>query len=386
MTTKVTVLGAGYAGTAAIKHLEDEFADTDVELVWISNTNYHLVRHEMHRAISNPDVQDQLTVPVEEIKSSSTHFARGEVATVDATEQEIVLADESVIGFDYALVCLGSRTAFYDIDRLRTHALTLQTLDDALTIRRTIIETSHGTSDANPVQALVGGGGFTGVQCAGEIAALRDARDLPIEITIIDANENIASNYGSNIRTMLREYLLERNIEIATNRRVASADATTLYFEENSPMDYDTLVWTGGITGKDALGSTDLDQEHGRLNTEATFETSNERIFAVGDCALIGQTGDSVVPPTAEAAWEGGRIAGMNLARATRDESPKPWSYTNEGMLVSVGNATIAHEVKWMPITTFGGPAARFFKKAITAKWISAIASWRRAAQAWPDA
>lgn len=386
MTSRIVVLGAGYAGTVAIKQLEDDLVDTDVELVWVSDTDRHLVRHEIHRAISDPTVQEQLTLSIEKIKSSSTRFVCGEVVSLDIDARKIILADESVIEFDYVLVSLGSQTAFYDIDGLETHALTLGTFDDALAIHHAVIEAARDASEINPARIVVGGGGLTGIQCAGEIAALRETREIPIEVTIVEANENVASNHDSDMQAMLRRCLLARDIELATNSRIEAVDTATIHFDDRDSIDYDRLVWTGGIAGPDALADTDLDQKHGQLDTEATFETSDERIFAVGDCSLIDQEDTGMVPPTAEAAWEGGKIAGKNLARAVQDESPEPWSYTNNGTLISIGDATIAHEIKWMPMTTFGGPAARFFKKAITAKWVGLIASWRSAAQAWPVA
>ncbi|MUV49460.1 NAD(P)/FAD-dependent oxidoreductase, partial [Haloarcula sp. CBA1122] len=50
MTENVVVLGAGYAGAGAIKSLEDELDGvTDVDVTWISETDYHLVLHESHR-------------------------------------------------------------------------------------------------------------------------------------------------------------------------------------------------------------------------------------------------------------------------------------------------------------------------------------------------
>ena len=56
MTDDVVVLGSGYAGTGAIKKLESEL-DGEADLTWISDVDHHLVLHESHRCIRDPDIQ-----------------------------------------------------------------------------------------------------------------------------------------------------------------------------------------------------------------------------------------------------------------------------------------------------------------------------------------
>lgn len=385
MKTKIVVLGAGYAGTAAIKQLEKTLTTDDTELIWISDTDYHLVRHEVHRAISTPSISNHLTIPIRDIKSSKTRFIQGEVIGLNTNKREITLADDSMVEFDYVLVCLGSQTAFYSIDGLKTHALTLENHNDALTIRQTVTDAASNSSAKNPAQIIIGGGGFTGIQCAGELAVLRDLYSLPLEISIIDANKNIASHQSEEMQATLRTCLNKHNIEITTNCRVRSINESEIYLNECNSIDYDVFVWTGGITGPDTFLGDSLNHEQGQINVESTFNTDNEYVFAVGDCALIDQSDNSVVPPTAEAAWEGGTVAGNNLARAVQNDSLKSWSYTNNGVLVSIGKVTVAHKIRGIPVTTFSGPVARFCKKIITTKWIGQISSWRYAAKVWPQ-
>ncbi|WP_336329288.1 FAD-dependent oxidoreductase, partial [Haloarcula sp. CGMCC 1.2071] len=114
MTENVVVLGAGYAGAGAIKSLEDELDGvTDVDVTWISETDYHLVLHESHRCIRDPSVQENIAIPVHEIKQPSTSFVQDEVVGIDTDAQEVALADSDTVEYDYLLVGLGSQTAFF---------------------------------------------------------------------------------------------------------------------------------------------------------------------------------------------------------------------------------------------------------------------------------
>lgn len=383
--TRVVVLGAGYAGTSAVKRLESELGGGG-EIVWISDRGHHVVRHEVHRIIRDPGVRSELRVPIREIKGPETVFRRGEVVAVDPDDRTVMLTDGSSIEYDYALVALGSRPAYFGVDGLEEHAHTVTGLRDALALHNAIGEASRNASEFDPARIVIGGGGLTGVQSAGEIAAMCDENDFPIEIALVEASEEIAANHDPRLRDRLRENLTARDIEIRTGNRIDRVGPSEIYFETGSSTGYDVFVWTGGIAGPDAITRTDLERERTRLRAETTFETSDERIFAVGDAALIDPGDADPVPPTAEAAWEGGVVAGENLARAIRGESLRQWSYSDSGTLVSIGETTVAHGIDWSPFATFGGPAARCIKKAVASRWVGSIASWRLAARLWPVA
>ena len=383
MTETVVVLGAGYAGAGAIKSLENHL-DGDADVVWVADQDYHLVLHESHRVIRNPDVQRKVRLPVDAIKSPSTRFIQGRVTDLDADAREIALDDGSTIAYDYALVALGSRTAYYGIPGLEEHSLTLKSLEDALSIHDQVKEAAREGTRNDPAQIVVGGAGLSGIQTAGEIAEFRDSRRAPIEIHLVEALEEIFPGNDPELQGALRKRLLERDIHISTADPITEADSSTIHFDEGDPLEYDVFVWTGGITGRDCLSDCDLDNNHNRVNVDADFRTSDERVFAIGDAAIV-DLGENPAPPTAQAAWQAAEVAGKNLARAVRGQPLDSWSYESKGTLVSVGEEAVAHGIPGIPIDTFGGPMAKVFKKGVAVRWIADMTTVQRAARAWPD-
>jgi len=160
-----------------------------------------------------------------------------------------------------------------------------------------------------------------------------------------------------------------------------------VYIGDEAELDYDVLIWTGGITGQDAVRETELEQDerNHRIHSESDFQTNDERIFAIGDAALIDQPGDEPAPPTAQAAWQAAEVAGENLARAVNDQPLKTWTHKDKGTVISVGEKAVAHNVMGMPIATFGGFPAQTLKKVIATRWINDVTGLGRAAKAWPD-
>ncbi|WP_436901305.1 NAD(P)/FAD-dependent oxidoreductase [Halovenus halobia] len=387
MTEQVVVLGSGYAGAGAVQSLESSIAG-DAEITWVSDVDYHLILHETHRCISNPSVQEKVAIPIDEIKSPSTEFIQATVEGVDTDERTVDLEDGDTLDYDYLLVGLGTRTAFFGIEGLEEYAHTLKSLDDALGIHEDVVDAADEATQTDPAQIVIGGAGLSGIQTAGEIARLRDERSAPLEIHLVEGLDQIFPGNDDSIQSALRDLLEERNVNILTGDFIGEVDEDTVYIGEETELDYDVLVWTGGITGRNAVreANVDKDERNYRLEAGQTFQTTNDRVFAIGDAALIDQPGEDPAPPTAQAAWQAAEVAGENIAREMRGQPLKNWKYKNKGTVVSVGEDAVAHDVFIVPfVDTFGGFPARTLKKMIAANWINDITGVGRAANAWAD-
>jgi len=386
MTEQVVVLGSGYAGAGTIQSLEDAL-DGEADITWVSDTDYHLVLHESHRCISDPSVQEKVTIPISDIKSPSTEFVQATVEGVDTDERLVELEEGDEIAYDYLLVGIGTRTAFFGIRGLEEHAHTLKSLDDALDINQALQEATAEATQNDPAQIVVGGAGLSGIQTAGEVAEFRNEHSAPIDIHLVEGLDEIFPGNDESIQNALRKRLEARDVNILTGDFIGEVDETTVYIGEEDELDYDVLVWTGGITGRDAIrdANVDKDERNYRLEAGNNFQTDNERVFAIGDAALIDQN-DEPAPPTAQAAWQAAEVAGENIARAIRGRKLKEWKYKDKGTVVSVGEAAVAHDIYIIPfVSTFGGFPARTLKKVIAARWIADISGVGDAVSAWPD-
>jgi NADH dehydrogenase len=320
------------------------------------------------------------------VAGDSTRFVQGSVAGLCGDEREVRLEDGRTIDFDYAVVALGSRTAFYGIPGLEEHALTLKGLDDAREIHETVTTAAGEATPDDPARVVVGGAGLSGIQVAGEVAALRDERGLPVEVSLVEALEEILPGNDDSVQSALRDRLEAAGVEILTDDPITTAESDVLYFDERESMAYDVLVWTGGITGQAAMADTDVETEHERVVADSTFATSNERVFAVGDSAVLEGDGDgNPVPPTAQAAWQAADVTAENVVRRMNGQPLETWTYEDKGTLISVGDEAVAHGISLLPfVDTFGGVPAEFLKKFVAARWIADVSSWNRARRAWP--
>ncbi|WEL17970.1 NADH dehydrogenase, FAD-containing subunit [Halorhabdus sp. SVX81] len=386
MTESVVVLGSGYAGAGAIQRLESELGDR-VDLTWVSDQPYHLVLHEVHRCIRDPTIKEHVTIPIEEIKGPSTTFVRGRVEAVDVDNRTVALDDGDPIEYDYLLVAIGSQTAFFRIDGLEAHAHTLKSLDDALAIHDAVESAAESASTADPARVVVGGAGQTGVQVAGEVTAYREEHSAPIDVVLVEGLESILPGERPGFQSAIRKRLDQRSVDVRTGSFVSKVDDERVHFDDGRDLEYDVLVWTGGITGQRAMQDVRVAKDHksNRLKASTTFQTDDDRVFAIGDAALVEQPGDDPAPPNAEAAWQAADVAAENIARSIRGQPLAEWQYENKGTVVSVGDEAVATDVMFSPIETFDGFTAELLKKGIAARWIADVSSVSRALAAWPN-
>ena len=215
---QIAVLGAGYAGLALARKLEKELPD-DANLVMVEETGNHLVQHELHRVIRRPSLANQISIPLSDVLDCEIRETR--VESVEPDAKTISLADDE-LDYEYAAVCLGAETAFYDLPGVEEHAIPLKRLEHAEEVREGFLTADGG-------RVVVGGAGLSGVQVAGELAALADEEGMSVEIVLLEQFDHVAPAFPTNFQEAVRDQLEQCDIVIRTETTVERADDETHY-------------------------------------------------------------------------------------------------------------------------------------------------------------
>lgn len=369
---RVAVFGAGYAGLTVARRLERTVPD-DIDLVVVDDSGTHLVQHELHRAIRDPAIASTITLPLETLLERAT-VRTARVTDIDTDGGVATLSTEDgteALSYDFGAICLGSETAFHGLPGVEDHAIPLKATDDAEAIRESVTGTPGG-------HVVVGGGGLSGVQVAGEIAALSKEESLDLEITLVEQEERIAPGFDVTFGEQIRTALDARGVTIETGVEVVSATAETVEFAEASSLAWDTLVWTGGIRGPEPL-------EEKRAKTGANLRLSPST-FAVGDAARVTDDEGTAVPASAQTAIREGKTAARNIRQLIRErqadtvggdteEELSTYRYESMGWVVSIGDGAVAQVG---PVVVNGEPA-RKVKAAIGAGHLGSVGAIGRA-------
>lgn len=364
---RIVVCGAGYAGVTLARSLERRLSE-DAEIVVVDERPYHLVQHELHRVIRRPDLAAVVSIPLESL------FDRAGVRTTRVTsvdrESRVIRCADGDIEYDYAAICLGAETAYYGLPGVEEHSMPLKRLEHAERIRKTAL--SLLDSDG---RVVVGGAGLSGVQVAGELAALARERDGDLSVTLLERFDAVAPNFPANFRNAVREALVERGIDVRTGTAVARATDDAVVTAGGASIPYDGFVWTGGIRGPDALSG-----ERPAVRSDLRLD---RRTFVVGDAARVVDDDGAAVPASAQAATREARTVAANIAtlvdHVPSDGGFEPrldrFGFDSPGWLVSIGDGAVAQ----VGLSVLRGRAALALKASVGAGYLSSVGAVRNA-------
>jgi NADH dehydrogenase len=378
----VAVLGAGYAGITLASRLESSLP-AGVDLTVVDEGGTHLVQHLVHRVIRDPTLADELRIPLDELLEEAV-IRQARVESVAPETGRVSLTGGETLDYDVGAVCLGARTDFHGLPGVPEHGQPLKRVAHAEAIRERFLAVCEGgepersgpgtDADGTPgtdpspppssdsCRVVVGGAGTSGVQVAGELAALADERDLAVDLRLLEERETVVPSFPREFRRAVVDELQERDVRVSTNARVASADSEAVELVDGERVPYDQFVWTGGITGQAAM-----DDE--RMPVPATLRLA-DRTFALGDAARVVDADGTGAPATAQTAIRQARVAATNVTRLVDHDlaadggfEPRLARYRHDplGWLVSVGDGAVAQ----VGPTVLRGAPARAIKSTV---------------------
>src|SRR5262249_40840634 len=178
---RIVVLGGGFGGVAAARHLEKLLRRrTDVEITLVSRDNFFMLTPLLFEACSGRLELRHCAQPIRAALRRS-RFVEATVESVDERRQIVraVSSDGSAyeLPYDHLVVALGASTN----ERLisgSSNALTFKTMADALVLRNHLIEqferadaAADSTARRSCLTVVVIGGGLVGVELLGELTA-----------------------------------------------------------------------------------------------------------------------------------------------------------------------------------------------------------------------
>jgi NADH dehydrogenase len=370
---RVAVFGAGYAGLTLARRLERDLPP-EVELLVVDEDDHHLVQHEIHRAVRRPQIAEDLRIPLDTVLNGA-EIRQARVADVEPSAGVATLESGDELDYDVGAVCLGAETAFYGLPGLETHATPLKRLEHAERIRREFLDTIEATDQA---RIVVGGAGLSGIQVAGELAALAREEEVSdaVDIELLEQEGSVAPTFPERFQTAVRETLVARGVRVHTDATVTGATETSVALADEPAVDYDQLIWTGGIRGPAALGG-----ERPVVRSGLRFEDDT---FLVGDTARVVDADGEGVPASAQSAVREARVAADNIVRLVEYErgdrtgfEPRlsRLEFDSPGWLVSVGDGAVAQ----VGSAVLTGRAAVALKTTVGAGYLSSVGSVQQA-------
>ncbi len=329
--TATVILGAGFGGLRAAMIL----AKRNHPVILIDKNNYHTytpILYELSvisKALANNcDLRSIASFPISDLISGlPISFINDEVTNIDINNNEVILADQK-IPYKNLILALGSETNYYNIPGLKENSLSLKSFLDAMKIRDEISSASFFESKKPTL--IIGGGGSTGVELAGEIQLAGLAN-----VMIIQRPPNILEGFNDKLKNWAEKRLGRLGVRIILDTiievKAAPADGQNkkVILKNSGETDFDFLIWTGGIKSNSLIEKIDLKKdEYGHLIITKDMKCRpTENIYAIGDMVCLHKNDDKIVPCLAQSAIEEGTVAAKNILRQAQDKFSASYEY-----------------------------------------------------------
>ena len=307
------------------------------------------------------------------------HFCRnvtvlqGRIHAIDWSRRELTVdggrfTRNQAVHFEHLVLALGAVTDLSKVPGLAEYGWPMRTVADALRLRSAIInrlEEANLIEDpvvrARLMTFVVVGGGYTGVETAGQLNALVtecshlyfNLRSLRPRVILVHSQDHLLAEIGPELGSYARGVLERNNVEVKLNTRVIEVTATKALLSDGSTLDAATLVSTIGSAPNPLVvdlcrqvGATSL---KGRIQTDPCMRVPGQtHLWAAGDCAAVpwnDRGTDRVSPPTSQFALRHGQQLGLNLARALKNQPLRPFAYRYLGQLATIGSREAVAEI-----------------------------------------
>ncbi|MGH2455856.1 MAG: NAD(P)/FAD-dependent oxidoreductase [Candidatus Limnocylindria bacterium] len=366
---RVLILGGGFAGVLTAQELEKRLGRrADVEIWLVSRDNFMLFTPLLPEVCSGVLEPRHVVSPLRGmVRRQSTWCITAEVEEIDLGAAAVTVlggdGDLHRLTYDTLVLALGGVSHTFGIPGIDEHAVGMKTLADAFGLRNRVIEMlERAELEEDPAEKraeltfVVGGGGFSGVETAGEVEdfvrRLR-RRYYPkigqeeISTYLVERGDRLLMEMPAEMGAYAQRRLERRgyHVELETPIREVREDAVVVGDgESRRTIPTRTVVWSGGVRPAPLVAASGVEVDTGgRAVTRATLETSRPGVFAVGDCARIPNVddpdGSSHAPTAQNAVREAKRLARNILARIDGG-TMQPFRYRPLGQLASIGSHT----------------------------------------------
>lgn len=387
MVKKILVLGAGVAGAQLIKHLHHKFHHRkDFSIRVIDRNNYTAFIPMLHEVATGSVSPKDISHPIREIIHCCLEsFYQADVKSIDLNKKLVKTSGEE-FSYDYLIVALGSTDNFYGIPGAEKYSHVLKTMTDAAKLRSHLIDTFEEASkmprDAKRAKGLhfvVVGGGYTGVETAGQMADLfnKEFKKLYPEIypdeqqiTLIQRGDRILPIISKESSEKAGGRLEKLGVRLMLGHRVSQVSSTGVTLDNGDFIETQHVIWASGVmaNGNGILPKEML--ERGRVKVNRSLQVfEHPEVFVLGDMAAAQRSGGPH-PQTAQAAFQQSKSVAQNLHRMINDLPLETFAYNHKGDLVPIGNHWAVAEIG--PLK-FSGFIAWWLRRTV---YLQGIFSW----------
>jgi NADH dehydrogenase len=397
---KIVILGGSYGGVNAAKVLYKKLKNQkEIEITLIDKNPYHTLMTELHEVAGGRAEPESVLVSHEKIFGGmDIRLVIDHIQTVDFNGQKLI-SETAEYPYDYLVIGAGAEPDYFDIPGAREHTLPLWSFENALKIREHIeFMFRKAAKEANPAKRkklltfVIVGGGFTGVEMAGELLEWKNSLCVKngispkdVRVIVVEALDAILSILPQKLQKKAATYFTKKGGEILTKSPITGITPEHVTVKDGNTIETKTVIWTCGVQGcefganlslkkgkcvfrkypenlsMDANGKKEqcsecgkyINGKLGRLEVNEFMEAPEKKnVYIVGDMAWFEEKGKPI-PQIVETALQTSETAAHNIIADLQGRQKKAFKSDYHGLMVSVGGRYAVAHVMNMSLTGF---------------------------------
>jgi NADH:ubiquinone reductase (H+-translocating) len=346
---RVVIVGAGFAGLAAL----EELGRLPVEVVVVDQNAFHTFQPLLYQVATAGLNPGDVAYPARATlrRWSNTRFHLDQLVDVAWDEKKVVLASGARLGYDFLVLAFGASTNYFAVPGAEDHSLAIYTVDQARRVRDSIFlgleHYAASSSRSRPASVVIVGGGATGVEMAGSLAELRNGlvpQAYPelstddLQIILVEQGERLLAAFDRRLGEYALDELIRRGVDLRLGQAVSKVGPLRVVLGDGSVIEPAITIWAAGVHAPTLAANLGLEQgPGGRLEVEGDLRTTRHAdCFVVGDLAAARSHGE-LSPQLAQPAIQQGRHAARQIARLLAGEGTEAFVYRDKGMMATIG-------------------------------------------------
>ncbi|WP_067725708.1 NAD(P)/FAD-dependent oxidoreductase [Oceanobacillus damuensis] len=358
----IVILGAGYGGMMTAAKLQKKLHINEAEITIVNKNDYHYQTTWLHENAAGTLHHDRTKIRIKDvINSSKVNIVLDEVLCIKPEEKVVKLANAE-LNYDVLVIGLGFEAATFGIPGLDDHAFTIANINNARLIREHLdynFACYHNEIDkkAARLNIVIGGGGFTGIEFAGELANRiphlceeYDIEKTQVRILVVEGARTVLPGFDERLVEYAMNSLESRGVEFINNAILKECKKDSIVYEKygkHHEIPTMTTIWAAGVRANSVVEESGFETNRGKVEVRCDMRTPDyDDVFVIGDCSMIinKETGRPF-PPTAQIAIQQAETVACNVKEKIRGGELKPFIPNLQGTIASLGNDDAIAEV-----------------------------------------
>jgi NADH dehydrogenase len=350
MAIKILVLGGGFAGINAVRHLAAYQRQYDLDIKLISKHRWSLFSPLLPDLISGRINPEHITYELEPFcRKHNTQFIHAAIQSIDP-EKKIVQTQKGDFNADFILISIGCENNYHGHNEFVHKIPGLKSLHEGILIRNLTKQVLDNTSNNPAVRAniLIVGAGYTGFEVASHIALYAsqycgyELSELSkiANILMVEYDNKILATTSPGVQKWAEKFITNYDVGIRTEVTIKEVIDSKAILTDGSVFEDAFVVWTAGVAPGMVCRNMNVKKEKtGRFDVDEYLRLQGfSDIFAAGDVAgAIPKGHDQPLRMGVQFSLSGGFTAAQNIIKTISKESLVEYAPVDPGYVIPLG-------------------------------------------------